>query len=104
MMVGMQRLNIEKGRPLSLLGYIYSLEAVPWSTTCLEQLPPDCELPKGCLSALIAHVEGDPGYGLEIRRLLDHQVTDPMARRAIASSAQATLDLVARLYNAIEDL
>jgi pyrroloquinoline quinone (PQQ) biosynthesis protein C len=104
LMVGLQRQNIEDGRPLSLLGYIYALEAVPWSKTYLEQLQRDCDLPQGCLSALIAHAEEDPGHGEEIRRLLDHQVTDATVRRAIASSAQTTLDLVARLYNAVEDL
>jgi len=104
MMVGTQRMSIEEGRPLSLLGYIYALEAVPWSRAHLEQLQRDIELPDGCLSALYAHAEEDPGHGREIRRLLDHQVTDTAARRSIASSAQATLDLVARLYNVIEDL
>lgn len=104
LMVGLQRQNIEEGRPLSLLGYIYALEAAPWSKTYLEQLQRDWDLPTGCLSALIAHAEEDPSHGQEIRRLLDHQVTDVGVRRDIASSAQTTLDLVARLYNAIEDL
>jgi len=104
LMVGLQRQHIEDGRPLSLLGYIYALEAVPWSKVYLQQLQREHQLPQGCLSSLIAHAEEDPGHGVEIRRLLDHRVTDPGVRRLIASSAQATLDLVARLYNAIEDL
>jgi pyrroloquinoline quinone (PQQ) biosynthesis protein C len=103
-MTDSQEQIIEDGRPLVLLGYIYALEGAPWSKHYLELLHRDWGLPRDCLTTLAGHAEADPEHSRDLRDLLNRHITDQALRREISANAQATLDRVARLYNALEDV